>query len=275
MRAARSIESGPILTTARRRRPSTCRRMAACAPRQQLRHAERLDHIVVGAALQDRRTFSASLERTDRTMSGTRSTRCAKRSSTSAPSMSRQAEIENDEVRRLERCPVAAHRCRSRRSCTVKPSSSSPARRKRRICTSSVDDENNGIGSSVIGTDLGLAVRRCEWQMDRHRGSLICARALGRELGRHWRRQRPWRSTAQDPSPTCWRRGGVARKNRSPSRTFSSEVSPTRYRGTESTTSRPLRLAASVIGEPMGRIFGRIVDDLHECLLDQDGIDIA
>src|SRR4029077_13455381 len=77
-------------------------------------------------------------------------------------------------ARRSASPPVSA-------SCTVKPSSSSPALRKRRICTSSSTTRTTGL-TSVIGTDLGLARRCCEGQKDRHRGAVICAGAHGLDL---------------------------------------------------------------------------------------------
>src|SRR5438105_8014992 len=62
-------------------------------------------------------------------------------------------------------------------SCTTKPSSSRPARRKRRICSSSSTTRTTGLASSVIGTDLGLALGGCDRQVNRHDGSLTGPRA--------------------------------------------------------------------------------------------------
>src|SRR5207302_10928124 len=66
-------------------------------------------------------------------------------------------------------------------SCTEKPSSSRPARRKRLICTSSSTTRTTGL-VSVIGADLGLARRRCKRQVDGNRGAAIGARARGLDL---------------------------------------------------------------------------------------------
>src|SRR5215468_9228129 len=52
IRAARSMVSGPVFTTGSPVVARTWRRIAACA-REQLRHAERLHHIIVGTALQE------------------------------------------------------------------------------------------------------------------------------------------------------------------------------------------------------------------------------
>ena len=51
-RAAKSIDSGPNLTTGSPREARNCRRIAECARARQLRHAERLDDIIVGAELE-------------------------------------------------------------------------------------------------------------------------------------------------------------------------------------------------------------------------------
>src|SRR5439155_16136024 len=78
-------------------------------------------------------------------------------------------------VTHLRACaPVSA-------SCTVKPSSSSPARRKRRICTSSSTTRTTGPGS-VIRTGLELGGVGCERQVNRYRGSLIGAQAVRFDL---------------------------------------------------------------------------------------------
>src|SRR6202030_962254 len=72
---------------------------------------------------------------------------------------------------RIASAPVSA-------SCTTKPSSSSPARRKRRIWTSSSMTRTTGAGS-VIG--IGLLLRRvgCHRQLDGDHGSEIDAVAVG------------------------------------------------------------------------------------------------
>src|SRR5207237_6644294 len=75
-------------------------------------------------------------------------------------------------AQRTASAPVSA-------SCTEKRSSSRPARRKRRICTSSSTTRTTGL-ASVIGTDLRLA--RCKGKVDGHRGPSIGARARGLDL---------------------------------------------------------------------------------------------
>ena len=66
-------------------------------------------------------------------------------------------------------------------SCTTKPSSSRPARRKRRICTSSSITRTTGAGS-VIRSGLELGGVGGERQVDRYRGSLVGAGAVRFDL---------------------------------------------------------------------------------------------
>src|SRR5262245_15434902 len=103
-----------------------------------------------------------------------------RRSSTSPPSMSGRPRSRITRsgglsvAQRSASPPVSA-------SCTAKPSSSRPARRKRRICTSSSTTRTTGL-TSVIGSYLGLVRGRGERQMDRHRAALIDAGAQRLDL---------------------------------------------------------------------------------------------
>src|SRR5262245_5878736 len=129
-----------------------------------------------------------------------------RRSSTSPPSMSGRPRSRMTRsgglsvAQRNASAPVSA-------SCTAKPSSSSPARRKRRIWASSSTTSTMGL-ASVIGSDLGLARRGGEWQVDRDGAALIGARARHLDLAAVGADERLGDPQAQ---PRAGSGGGVAR----------------------------------------------------------------
>src|SRR5438045_8864613 len=88
-------------------------------------------------------------------------------------------------------------------SCTAKPSSSRPARRKGRICTSSSTTRTRGAGS-VIRTGLDLGCIRSERQTDRYGGSQIGARAVRLDLAAVGDDE-----SLGDPEPETRARGGT------------------------------------------------------------------
>ena len=188
-------------------------------------------------------------------MSGTLD-QARRRSSTSAPSMSGKPRSRMTRsgglsvAQRSASPPVSA-------SCTVKPSSSRPARRKRRICTSSSTTRTTGL-ASVIGIDLGLARRRCERQMDRHRGAVIGAGAHGLDLAAVGGDEGLGDPQAETRAR---RRRRVARAAEEPLAELARSPPPSARRPgrcTDSTTSRPLRLAAIVMGDPVGEYFAAL-----------------
>ncbi len=187
-------------------------------------------------------------------MSGTLD-QARRRSSTSAPSMSGKPRSRMTRsgglsvAQRSASPPVSA-------SCTAKPSSSSPARRKRRICTSSSTTRTTGL-ASVIGTDLGLARGRCEGQKDRHRGAVIGAGAHGLDLAAIGGDEGLGDPQAEARARRRGRVAGAAEKPLAELRALLRRQ-PDALSRTESTTSRPLRLAAMVIGEPAGEYFAAL-----------------
>src|SRR5262249_22442809 len=203
-------------------------------------------------------------------MSGTLD-QARRRSSTSAPSMSGNPRSRITRsgglsvAQRSASAPVSA-------ACTEKPSSSSPARRKRRICTSSSTTRTTGL-ASFIGTDLGLARRRCKGQKDRHRGALIGARARSLDLAAVGGDE-----GLRDPQAKTRARGrgrvaGAAGKSLAELRGL--------LRGEPDAfvMDRKHDVAAVAFGRygdrrARGGILGRVVDDLSEGLLDQHGVHI-
>src|SRR5262249_11744981 len=123
------------------------------------------------APFSSRRTFSASFERTDSTISGTVDHE-RRRSSTSPPSMSGRP---RSRMTTSGCCSVTLLRASApvSASCTTKPSSSSPARRKRRICTSSSTTRTTGGCCSVIRGGLWLFGVRIIRQEKGYCGALI------------------------------------------------------------------------------------------------------
>ena len=136
-------------------------------------------------------------------------------------------------------------------SCTTKPSSSRPARRKRRICTSSSTTRTTGDGS-LIGIRLRLGRVFGQWKVERYGGSLIGALACGVDaaaIGGHERLRNP----KSEPGTRCNKPNAACpRKNRSPRCESSSPVSPAPLSLTANVTSWPLRLAATLMVEPAG-----------------------
>src|SRR5262249_26470801 len=200
-------------------------------------------------------------------MSGTLD-QARRRSSTSAPSMSGNPRSRITRsgglsvAQRSASAPVSA-------SCTVKPSSSSPARRKRRICTSSSTTRTTGF--SVIGTDLGLA--RCYRKMDRHRAALVHARAHRLELAAVRADE-----GLGDPQAETRARGGRGVAGAA-EEALAEPRALLRRQADAAVLDRQHHVAAVALGgngdrRAGGRILGGVVDYLHEGLLDQDRIDI-
>src|SRR5262249_10682564 len=223
------------------------------------------------APLSSRRTFSASFERTDSTISGTVDHE-RRRSSTSPPSMSGRP---RSRMTRSGCCSVTLLRASApvSASCTTKPSSSSPARRKRRICTSSSTTRTTGGCCSVIRGGLRLFGVRIIRQENRYCCALIGALAgclQPATIGTH--------ESLGDPEAEAGARGGGGEA-------IATEEPFTKLRHLvrREAGAAVVHREHHVVTVPLGadfdrgaarRIFGGVVDDLHEGLLDQHRVDI-
>src|SRR4030081_122516 len=166
---------------------------------------------------------------------------------------------------RLASVPVSA-------SCTAKPSSSSPARRKRRIWISSSMTRTTGAGS-VIG--IGLLLRRvgCDRQSDGDRASQIDAGAVGLEFSALVADEGCCNPQAE---PRAGRGRGVAGAAEEPVAELRAFLVGEADAGILDGKQQAVAVALGRHrdGGARGRIFGRVVDDLREGLLDENRIHI-